>query len=199
MSFYAVRRGRTVGVFTDWSTTEASVKGFPGAEHKKFKTLSDAQGYLGVVQTPIAQALVTQAPIAYCDGSFADGKIGFGVVLNGEEFYGRVPFPGTPTNSVAEWYALFYTLTMAKTRGIHGLTVYTDSQYCVRSVNEWYHGWKNRNWRKADGEPVMYPEMIEAVVTLKNEIGATVAWIKGHNGDPGNERADRLADLGRLM
>lgn len=44
--FYAVRKGRTIGIFTDWAEASTSVTGYPDARFKKFRALKDAQGFM---------------------------------------------------------------------------------------------------------------------------------------------------------
>ena len=70
----------------------------------------------------------------------------------------------------------------------------TDSQYLRRGITEWLAQWKRRGWLTAGRKPVanadLWRQLDEAAVMH------TIAWrwVKGHSGDPGNERADRLAN-----
>ena len=71
--------------------------------------------------------------------------------------------------------------------------LYTDSKYVVDGITKWVHGWKKRGWINASKKPVrnddLWHDLIEA--ELRHEV--TWHWVKGHNGHPENERADRLA------
>lgn len=75
------------------------------------------------------------------------------------------------------------------------LTIYSDSQYTVKGINEWVHGWERRAWKTATGEPVKnqayWRMMIRALQRRKGP--TTIMWVKGHAGLTYNEMADRLA------
>ncbi|MFV9474554.1 ribonuclease HI [Advenella sp. RU8] len=77
--------------------------------------------------------------------------------------------------------------------------LHIDSQYVQKGITEWMDGWIRRNWKTADKKPVknvdLWLELNEQVA--KHDI--TWKWVKGHAGDPGNERADQLANEGVLM
>lgn len=76
--------------------------------------------------------------------------------------------------------------------------LYLDSEYVRKGITEWIAGWKSRGWRTSTKQPVKN-------VDLWQELDALVAsgdhridwrWVRGHTGDPGNERADMLANRG---
>lgn len=76
------------------------------------------------------------------------------------------------------------------------ITLYTDSNYVRKGITEWINNWKINNWRTSSKKPVANKELwIELdKLTLNKKI--TWNWVKGHSGDPGNERADQLANFG---
>tara|TARA_B100001057_G_scaffold114175_5_gene112539 strand:- start:11905 stop:12339 length:435 start_codon:yes stop_codon:yes gene_type:complete len=76
------------------------------------------------------------------------------------------------------------------------IALYTDSNYVRKGITEWINNWKINNWRTASKKPVANKELwIELdELTLNKKI--TWNWVKGHSGDPGNERADQLANFG---
>jgi len=76
------------------------------------------------------------------------------------------------------------------------VTVYTDSAYVKDGITKWIHGWKTRGWTTADRKPVKNVELWQRLDTLNAAHKVTWRWVKGHSGDPGNERADRLANQG---
>ena len=76
------------------------------------------------------------------------------------------------------------------------VTVYTDSVYVKDGITKWIHGWKTRGWTTADRKPVKNVELWQRLDTLNAAHKVTWRWVKGHSGDPGNERADRLANQG---
>jgi ribonuclease HI len=72
--------------------------------------------------------------------------------------------------------------------------LYTDSQYVRKGITEWLPQWKARGWRTADKKPVKNVDLWQE---LEREIERHTIewhWVKGHAGDPGNERADQLAN-----
>ena len=74
--------------------------------------------------------------------------------------------------------------------------LHVDSQYVMKGINEWIHGWRRRNWRKADGKPVLNAELWVLLDAEVSRHQVQWHWVKGHAGDPGNERADLLANRG---
>ena len=71
-----------------------------------------------------------------------------------------------------------------------------DSQYVVKSVTEWMRGWKARGWRTATG-PVKNVDLMQRLDALAAARDVRWTWVRGHAGEAGNERADRLAAQGR--
>ena len=71
--------------------------------------------------------------------------------------------------------------------------LYTDSKYVLDGITKWIHGWQRNGWKNASKQPVrnsdLWHDLIEAVARHQVEW----IWVKGHNGHPENERADRLA------
>ena len=74
--------------------------------------------------------------------------------------------------------------------------LHTDSQYVKNGVTTWIHGWKARGWKTADKKPVKNVELWQRLDELNAGHHVQWRWVKGHAGDPGNERADRLANRG---
>ncbi|NNF67789.1 MAG: ribonuclease HI [Gammaproteobacteria bacterium] len=75
------------------------------------------------------------------------------------------------------------------------VTLYTDSTYLLRGVTEWMEGWKKRGWRTASKKPVKNRDLWEQLSEVIEEHDIEWVWVKGHSGDPGNERADLLANI----
>ncbi|HYG07610.1 MAG TPA: ribonuclease HI [Stenotrophomonas sp.] len=73
------------------------------------------------------------------------------------------------------------------------IVLHTDSQYVRQGITEWMAGWLRRHWKTAGGDPVKNRELWERLhqATLRHSIDWR--WVKGHNGDPDNERVDQLA------
>ena len=78
------------------------------------------------------------------------------------------------------------------------VTLYLDSQYVLKGITEWLPGWKAKGWRTAGKQPVKNAELWKQLDELVHGGGHTIdwRWVRGHNGDAGNERADALANLG---
>lgn len=72
------------------------------------------------------------------------------------------------------------------------VTLYTDSQLCVKTYNEWMAGWKRRGWKKKDG-PIANLDLIMKLDELKQQCPSVrVQWVRGHNGLKWNEYVDEL-------
>ena len=74
--------------------------------------------------------------------------------------------------------------------------LHVDSQYVMKGMTEWIHGWKQRGWRTADKKPVKNADRWLRMDEEVAKHSITWKWVKGHAGDPGNERADLLANRG---
>lgn len=72
----------------------------------------------------------------------------------------------------------------------------TDSQYLRRGIIEWLPNWKRRGWRTAERKPVKNADLWQRLDTLAARHEIDWQWVRGHNGHPGNEQADRLANQG---
>ncbi|OLC90518.1 MAG: ribonuclease HI [Deltaproteobacteria bacterium 13_1_40CM_3_71_4] len=75
------------------------------------------------------------------------------------------------------------------------VAVHTDSAYVIRGIRDWIHGWRRRGWRTAEGGDVVNRDLWEALAAAAERVG-TVTWhhVRGHQGIPGNERADEIAN-----
>jgi len=76
------------------------------------------------------------------------------------------------------------------------IVIYTDSEYVRKGMTEWIAGWQRRGWKTADGKPVKNVELWQRLDALRKLHQVEWRWVKGHAGDPGNERADALANKG---
>jgi ribonuclease HI len=74
--------------------------------------------------------------------------------------------------------------------------IYTDSVYVQKGMTEWIEAWKKRSWRTADKKPVKNEDLWQVLDILAQQHQIEWLWVKGHAGDPGNERADALANQG---
>jgi ribonuclease HI len=133
----------------------------------------------------------------YADGACKGnpGPGGWGVLLVAEgrerELHGGEP---ATTNNRMELTAVIRALEALP----HGSRVrlYTDSQYVQKGMTEWIASWKRRGWRTADKKPVKNEDLWKHLDELARDRQVAWHWVRGHNGHPGNERADALANKG---
>jgi ribonuclease HI len=76
--------------------------------------------------------------------------------------------------------------------------LYLDSEYVRKGITEWIHGWKAKGWKTAAKQPVKNADLWQKLDALVHQGVHQIHWhwVKGHAGDPGNERADALANRG---
>ncbi len=74
------------------------------------------------------------------------------------------------------------------------IRITTDSQYVKKGITEWIEGWKRRGWKTASKQPVKNADLWRELDGLAAKHDIQWAWVRGHNGHPGNERADELAN-----
>ncbi len=135
----------------------------------------------------------------YTDGACKGnpGPGGWGVLLKHgtteKELFGGEP---STTNNRMEMMAVIQALTALKKPC--DITLYLDSQYVLKGITEWIPGWKAKGWRTAAKQPVKNVDLWQQLDQLVQESGHRIdwRWVRGHNGDPGNERADALANQG---
>ena len=76
------------------------------------------------------------------------------------------------------------------------VTLHVDSQYVKNGAQSWMKGWKRNGWKTADKKPVKNVELWQELDAQLERHQITWVWVKGHAGDPGNEKADELANRG---
>ena len=98
------------------------------------------------------------------------------------------------TNNRMEMMAVIEALGALKKRS--DVKLYTDSKYVMQGVTEWMEGWKAKNWKSASKKPVKNQDLWMRIDSLIQEHSVEFIWVKGHDGNPGNEKADELARQG---
>lgn len=210
--YYAVKNGRIPGVYTDWKTTEAQVKGFSGAIYKKFPTKSAALAFLegseeesesdddSSSESEDSSEKLTGI-VAYVDGSCVDKVGGYAFLViddeEVEEFYGKVP-DSPCTNNIAELYAIYKCLKYLIKKEYKSVTIRPDSRYAMDSVSKFIKKWKRNGWKTAKDEPVKNQELIKKIDALLAKIEIEFVHVKGHGKNEFNRRVDQLANEGRL-
>lgn len=76
--------------------------------------------------------------------------------------------------------------------------LHTDSKYVLQGITEWMVNWKSRGWKTAARQPVKNEQLWRRLDAAIQKHRIEWVWVKGHAGDPGNERADALANRGVL-
>ena len=103
----------------------------------------------------------------------------------------RVGGAAATTNNRMELMAMIEGLRMLPADA--ETTLYSDSNLCVQTVNEWAKGWEARGWKRKTG-PIANLELVQELYALKQKRPrVTVRWIKAHDGSRWNEYADVLA------
>lgn len=97
------------------------------------------------------------------------------------------------TNQIGELCAVLEALRAH--RGAEPLTIETDSQYAINCSTTWVKGWKKNGWKNSQKKPVKNAPLIKAIDAEigRREGPVKFVWVKGHNGNPGNEKVDDLA------
>ncbi|MRW94151.1 ribonuclease HI [Duganella sp. FT80W] len=133
----------------------------------------------------------------YTDGACKGnpGLGGWGALLVAGEAEKEI-FGGTrdTTNNRMELQAVIEALTALKRPCT--VVLHTDSQYVQKGISEWIHGWKARGWKTSTKEPVKNEDLWKALDAAQTMHTIEWRWVRGHNGHPGNERADMLANRG---
>ena len=147
------------------------------------------------IPAPHAMKAVTIYTDGACKGNPGPG--GWGVVLTfGErvkELKGGEPLT---TNNRMELMAVIQALQALNQPC--DVTLFLDSEYVRKGITEWIQGWKAKGWRTASKQPVKNADLWQTLDSLVSGSGHQIQWrwVKGHAGDPGNERADALANEG---
>ena len=77
------------------------------------------------------------------------------------------------------------------------VVLHTDSEYLKNGITRWHAGWVRRNWRNAAGDPVANMDLWRRLLDAAAAHEVEWRWVRGHSGDPMNERADALATAAR--
>ena len=73
------------------------------------------------------------------------------------------------------------------------VTLHTDSRYVIDGITGWVFGWQRNGWKNAAKKPVANAELWQDLLTAVRPHKIEWVWVKGHDGHPENERADKLA------
>lgn len=135
--------------------------------------------------------------VIYSDGACRGnpGPGGWGALLvSGEHRKEICGGASDTTNNRMELLAAIESLQLL--RRPSDVTLYTDSIYVKNGITQWLAGWKRRGWKTSAKKPVKNQDLWEALDKACEPHEIDWQWVKGHAGDPGNERADELANMG---
>jgi len=146
---------------------------------------------------PIIQQIYTDGA---CSGNPGPG--GWGTVLYLAD--GRVHEMGgreaQTTNNRMEMQAAIVGLAQLRDSGqTEPVTIYTDSEYVLKGITQWIAGWKRRGWVNSAKKPVLNRDLWEVLDELTADLNQTLerplqwVYVRGHSGNPGNERCDAIA------
>lgn len=212
--FYAVAKGRKPGIYSTWygkDGAEEQVRGASGALFKGFPTRQEAEEWLrnppeahpvndkgkrSTKRKEKATVPVSADVVLYTDGSALDnpGPGGYGVVIR-EKGEKRRELSGgfrMTTNNRMEMLACIVGLREFKKRT--RICLFSDSRYVVNGITRgWARNWRARGWKKSDGESALNPDLWKVLLDLCDFHDVDFHWVKGHAGNPDNERCDQLA------
>lgn len=138
--------------------------------------------------------------VVYTDGACKGnpGPGGWGALLRAADGTEKELFGGEreTTNNRMEMMAVIQALSALRRPCL--VELHVDSQYVLKGMTEWLPGWKAKGWVTAAKQPVKNADLWKQLDTLVHGQGHRIDWhwVKGHAGDPGNERADGLANRG---
>lgn len=187
MKYYAVRKGKTPGIYTSWDECKIQVHGFKGAIYKSFKNLKDAENFLNPKDEDAK--IDKNTAIAYVDGSFKEKDMAYGsgvvyMTKNGiEEFYERYEDSFACHRNVSgEVKASELAIQKAIEDGKEKIYIYHDYQ----GISSWAEG----EWKANNELTKSYKAFIE---NAKKKIEIHFVKVKGHSNDKYNDLADKLA------
>ncbi len=193
--YYAVRVGKTPGIYLTWDDCKSMVDGYPGAKYKSFGNLAEAEAFLeGVSYMKEGQmelALeVEEKPYAFVDGSYnvVTGVYGYGgfLVSGGQKHIlqgaGDEEEMASMRNVAGEILGSMAAVEKALELGIKELVMYYD----YMGIEMWATG----AWKRNKIGTIAYYDYMQSI---KSKINITFEKVKGHSGIEGNEEADRLA------
>ncbi len=129
----------------------------------------------------------------YTDGSASPnpGPGGFAVIAGDHPV--RLGSEPDSTNIRMEGRALIAALQYAAGQPC---TIYTDSEFWINVITKWSLKWEADGWQKKGG-PIKNLDLVQEVCPLYRQSQATLTWVRGHDGEPGNELADAWANKAR--
>ena len=194
--FYAVKKGKTTGVFRSWDECKNQVDGFSGAQYKSFKTEAEALEYLGDTvdineeKNDLSETGNTYDAEIYVDGSYNDltHEFSYGMVVleNGKELKFAKKFSDNELaqmhNVAGEIKGAELAMQYCLDHQIESITIYHDYEGIAR--------WCTGDWAAKRKGTAAYVDFYRRVC---HSLRVQFVKVKGHSGDTYNDLADRLA------
>lgn len=194
MKYYAVKKGRRPGIYTNWEECQQQVNGYTGCQFKSFKTLDEAKSYMSLKKKALGKQSnksIKRKLVAYVDGSFSNDLFGysFGCVFleNGEIIdemngAGFDPSLATMRNVAGEIQGAMEAVNYAIEKGYDKIDIYYDYEGIEK--------WALSLWKTNKPATKAYKDfMVESSTKIRVGFHKVVA----HTGVAHNERADALA------
>ncbi|MCD7892339.1 MAG: ribonuclease H family protein [Erysipelotrichaceae bacterium] len=184
--YYAVKKGRQIGIFSSWEECEKQIKGYSGASYKSFSSLNQAKDFLDDEKIVSVSGL-----IAYVDGSYNNKtkEYGYGCVLLKnqqvlESFYGKGNHPNyvSMRNVAGEIAGAQVAVNYALDNHYTHIWIYYDYEGIEK--------WANGNWKANKVGTKAYQQFIK---DSRSVIDIDFVKVLAHSGDQYNDEADKLA------
>jgi ribonuclease HI len=188
--FYAVRKGKKVGIYNTWNECKEQVNGFSGAEYKSFTTLDEAKEYVEGIKAIEFKNLESSVE-AYVDGSYEHCIRAFGsgvVILKNNVVEKTYSIKGqdeslvSMRNVAGEIEAAKIAMAYCISNEIENLTLYFDYE----GIEKWCMG----IWKANKEGTIAYKKFYDSI---KDTLNVKFVKVKAHSGDKYNEEADKLA------
>lgn len=131
--------------------------------------------------------------VFYTDGSASPnpGPGGYAVIENGQPV-ALGSEDGDTTNIRMEGKALVAAMELVAGEACE---IHTDSEFWINVLTKWAPGWEAKGWTKKGG--IKNIDIVQSAYQLYQNSQANLVWVRGHNGDEGNELADVWANKAR--
>jgi len=209
--YYAVLRGRHPGIYTAWfgaAGAEAQIRNVPGARYKGFASIDEARAWMESPEhaRPPARKKASPAPpepsaetgdgvVIYTDGACSGnpGPGGYGaVVLEGDQRAEMAQGYRQTTNNRMELLACIAALESLE--GPRRVVLHSDSSYVVNGISKgWARKWRANGWMRTREEKAKNADLWARLLELCERHQVRFVWVRGHAGNPENERCDALA------
>lgn len=187
--FYAVKIGKVPGIYLSWDECKKMVDGYSGAVYKSFSTKEEAEAFIGVKKTNMAESEEPEV-VAYVDGSFdkSIGRYSFGCVI--QYMQKTYEFNGSDkqekyismNNVAGELLASITAIRWAIEKNARSICIYHDYEGIAK--------WANDEWKANKEGTKAYKEFINE---SRKKINISFRKVAAHTGVEMNERADMLA------